>query len=173
MAEVGSVNYPTVDAADLGGYPVMDTSISYEEPSAGFTEVTEDLYYSDGSLGTLKIPAIGVNVKIHEGTDKAQLAKGAGHFTDTSMWYGNVCVAAHNRGTNAYFGKIHTLEPGDVVTLTTQLGTRDYVVSTVEKVSETDTSATAATSDNRLTLYTCVRNEREFRWCVTCVEQTL
>lgn len=173
VAEVGSVNYPTVDASDLGGYPVMDASISYMEPVAGFTEVTDDLYYSDGSLGTLEIPAIGVSVKIHEGTDKAQLAKGAGHFTDTSIWYGNVALAAHNRGTNAYFGKIHTLEPGDTVSLTTQLGTRNYVVSSVEKVSETDTSATAATSDNRLTLYTCVRDEREFRWCVTCVEQAL
>lgn len=49
VAEVGSVNYPTVDVTSMGGYPVMDTSISYTESSAGFTEVTDDLYYSDGN----------------------------------------------------------------------------------------------------------------------------
>ena len=32
-------------------------------------------------------------MKIVEGTDSTQLAKGAGHFTDTSIWDGNVCVA--------------------------------------------------------------------------------
>ena len=35
---------------------------------------------------------------------------------------------------------------------------------------ETDTSGTASTTDNRITLYTCVRDERDFRWKVTAVE---
>jgi len=73
--------------------------------SVGFTDVTADSYYNNGSLGTLKIPAIGVNSKIVEGTSTASLAKGIGHFKDTSIWAGNVCLAAHNRGTNAIFGK--------------------------------------------------------------------
>ena len=34
-----------------------------------------------------------------------------------------------------------------------------------------DTSGTAATTDNRLTLYTCVRDQREYRWQVQAVEQ--
>ena len=122
-------------------------------------------------VGSVNYPAIGLSVKVYQGTDSKTLAKGAGHFTDTSIWDGNVCVAAHNRGVNAHFGKIHTLEPGDTVTLTTKLGTRSYAVTSVEKVSETDTSGTAATSDNRITLYTCVRDERDFRWKVTALEQ--
>ena len=40
----------------------------------------------------------------------------------------------------------------------------------VEKVLETDTSGTAATTDNRLTLYTCVRDQRAYRWQVQAVE---
>lgn len=136
----------------------------------GYTEVTDDLYYSGGYLGTLKIPAIDLSVKIYQGTDSKTLAKGAGHFTETSIWTGNVAIAAHNRGASSYFGEIHTLEAGDKITLTTKLGTRTYEVVSVSKVSETDRSSLADTPDNCLTLYTCVRNERDQRWCVRAVE---
>ena len=135
--------------------------------SSGYTEVTDDLYYKNGSLGTLEIPAIGLTVDIFEGTDAATLKRGAGHFEDTSIWDGNVGFAAHNRGANSYFGKIHTLELGDRITLTTKLGTRTYEVTSVSKVSETDRSALAASQSNVITLYTCVRDQRDFRWCVT------
>ena len=141
-----------------------------ESTSSGYTEVTDDLYYKDGSLGTLEIPAIGLTVDIFEGTDAATLKRGAGHFEDTSIWDGNVGFAAHNRGANSYFGKIHTLELGDRIPLTTRLGTRTYEVTSVSKVSETDRSALAASQSNVITLYTCVRDERDFRWCVTGAE---
>ena len=142
------------------------TSVS----SAGYTEVTSDLYYAAGHLGTLKIPAIGLTVKVYEGTDSKTLARGAGHFEDTSIWDGNVAFAGHNRGVNNHFGKIHTLELGDEITLTTKLGTRAYEVVSVSKVLETDRSGLAATTENMITLYTCVMNQRDYRWCVRAVE---
>lgn len=176
--QIGSVNYPAVDNSSqtsgssitMTQIPGSPSNIVQNGTTVGFTEVTDDLYYSGGHLGTLKIPAIGLSVKVYQGTDGKTLAKGAGHFTETSIWAGNICIAGHNRGVNAHFGKIHTLEPGDTVTLTTKLGTRTYAVSSVEKVSETDTSGTASTTDNRITLYTCVRDEQDFRWKVTAVE---
>ena len=151
-----------------GGSP---TDIAQGSTGSGYTEVTEDLYYADGSLGTLKIPAIGLSVKVVQGTDSAALKKGAGHFTNTSIWDGNACFASHNRGTNNYFGKIHTLEMGDTIILTTVLGTRTYAVTSVEKVGVNDSSGTAATTDNRVTLYTCVMDQPEYRWCVTAIQQ--
>ena len=138
--------------------------------SGGYTEVTEDSYYKDGHLGTLKIPAIDLTVKIYQGTGSATLKKGAGHFTNTSIWDGNTCFAAHNRGANSYFGEIHTLENGDRITLTTKEGTRTYAVTSVAKISETDNSMLESTSDNCITLFTCVRDQREYRWCVRAVE---
>ena len=177
---------PSLDGIEMpAGSPGSSTGSSYvSAPGAsevtittpttttsGYTEVTDDLYYSDGSLGTLKIPAIGLTVKVYQGTDSAALKKGAGHFTDTSIWDGNACFAGHNRGVNNHFGKIHTLEAGDTITLTTLLGTRTYAVTSVEKVSVTDSSGTAATTDNRVTLYTCVMNQPEYRWCVTAIQQ--
>ena len=152
-------------------YPTVSTGTSWAGTTTAFTAVTSDLYYSGGHLGTLKIPAIDLTVKVYEGTGSSTLAKGAGHFTDTSLWDGNCCIAAHNRGTNSYFGDIHTLTMGDTITWTTKLGTRTYEVVSVSKVKETDTGGTAATSDNRLTLYTCVRDERDYRWMVQAVER--
>ncbi len=151
-----------------GGSP---TDIAQGSTSGGYTEVTDDLYYSNGSLGTLKIPAINLTVKVYQGTDSAALKKGAGHFTNTSIWDGNVCFAGHNRGVNNHFGKIHTLEAGDTITLTTALGTRTYAVTSVEKVSVNDSSGTAPTTDNRVTLYTCVMDQPEYRWKVTAIQQ--
>lgn len=167
---VGVVGNPTVYAPD----PVNGASVTSEleveysgvHSTVQFTAVTDNLYYSGGYLGTLKIPAIDLNVKIYEGTGSSPLSKGAGHFTDTSIWDGNVALAGHNRGVTNHFGKIHTLELGDRITLTTKLGTRTYEVVSVAQVSETDTSALSVTAENYITLYTCVRDQRDLRWCV-------
>ena len=156
--------------ASGGVTPGSTVSGGSYQPTVLFTEVTGDLYYKNGSLGRLEIPALDLSVRIYQGTDSKTLAKGVGHFEDTSIWEGNVCLAAHNRGANSYFGQIHTLDIGDRITLTTKLGTRTYKVTDVSKVSETDRSGLADSGENMLTLYTCVRNQRDQRWCVTAVE---
>ena len=157
---------------DSSGYPTMDTGAFWAGGSyIGFTEVTSDLYYSDGSLGALQIPSLGVNVKVYQGTDGDTLYKGAGHFEDTSIWAGNVAVAAHNRGVNFYFAKIHTLNVGDTIILTTKLGTRTYAVTSVTKIYVNDISGLGTSGTNMITLYTCVSDHPEYRWCVRGVEQ--
>ena len=181
MAGAGTVNGSTVSVTPPSTGTLPSTSIGdTSAPSAGssggsfatagFTEVTSALYYSDSSLGTLKIPSIGLTVKIFQGTDSAALAKGAGHFTETSIWTGNVALAGHNRGVNEHFGKIHTLRAGDIITLTTALGTRTYAVTGVNKVSVNDTSGLDVSSTNMVTLYTCVMDQPAYRWCVTAME---
>lgn len=165
-----SVALPSVEGATMLAPMVVETpTVSY--PVTAYTAVTSDLYYSGGYLATLQIPRLGVNVKVYQGTDSTQLAKGAGHFPGTSIWDGNVAVAGHNRGTNCYFGDIHRLAQGDAIILTTKLGKRTYAVTGVFEVEETDSSMLAATPDNCITLYTCVRNESAYRWCVRAVEK--
>ena len=156
--------------ASGGVTPGSTVSGGSYQPSVLFTDVTSDLYYKNGSLGKIEIPTLGLSVRIYQGTDSKTLVKGVGHFEDTSIWEGNVCLAAHNRGANSCFGRIHTLDIGDKITLTTKLGTRTYKVTDVSKVSETDRSGLADSAENMLTLYTCVRNQRDQRWCVTAVE---
>ena len=127
------------------------------------------MYYSNGSLGTLKIPSIGLTVGVYEGTGDAPLLKGAGHFEGASIWDGNIPIAGHNRGVRNDFGKIHTLQSGDIITFTTVLGTRTYAVTGVSKVSVYDTSGLSPSAANMITLYTCVENQPAYRWCVTAV----
>ena len=160
----GAIDMPT------SSYPTNSAPVNNTPSGTEYTDVTSDLYYNNGSLGTLKIPAIGLTVKVVQGTDSKALAKGAGHFTNTSIWDGNVALAGHNRGVTNHFGKIHTLSTGDTITLTTKLGTRTYSVTSVMKVGETDNSMLAATTENCITLFTCVRDERDYRWCVRAVE---
>ncbi len=131
-----------------------------------YTAVTNELYYSNGHLGTLKIPAIGLTVKVYQGTDSDALRKGAGHFASTSIWDGNVAIAGHNRGVTNHFGKIHTLNIGDTIQLTTQLGTRSYEVYSVSKISVDDISVLNDSTENIITLITCVMNQPDYRWCV-------
>ena len=159
-----------VGSVGSSGFPTVDSGSSTGGQTTAFTEVTSGFYYSNGSLGTLKIPSIGLTVGVYEGTGSAPLLKGAGHFEGTSIWNGNIAVAAHNRGVRNDFGKIHTLKSGDTITFTTALGTRIYAVTSVSKVSVNDTSGLSATQDNQITLYTCVMNQPAYRWCVKAVE---
>ena len=85
-------------------------------------------------------------------------------------WDGNVCFAAHNRGSASNFGQIHTLKTGDRIEFTTKLGTRIYEVYFVGQVHETDTSRLGRTYENIVTLYTCVRDVRTQRWRVQARE---
>ena len=170
---VGGLTTGTVSGT--GGVTVLPSNEaeggSWSYLPVGYTAVTSDLYYSGGYLATLKIPTLGLSVKVYQGTGADALRKGAGHFANTSIWEGNVAIAGHNRGVNNHFGQIHTLTVGDTITYTTKLGTRSYTVTSVSKVLETDTSGTTASSDNRLTLYTCVRDQSVYRWMVCAVER--
>lgn len=150
----------------IPGTMYEDDYYYYEEEPA-FTKVTSSMYYSGGHLGTLKIPELDLSVKIYEGTTNSVLAKGVGHFKDSSIWNGNVCLAAHNRGTNDYFGEIHELDYGDTIKLTTKKGSRSYKVYSIKKISVNDTSRLQGTADNIITLITCVKNQADdYRWCV-------
>lgn len=146
----------------------IDTDI-YEDYYTydAFTEVDDDMYYSGGYIAKLSIPDIDLSVKVYEGTTNSVLSKGVGHFKETSIWDGNVCLASHNRGTGAYFSDIHELDLGATIKLTTKLGTRKYEVYSIEKISVDDTSDLQNTSDNIITLITCVKNQSDYyRWCV-------
>lgn len=161
----GNVTTSTGNSIYIPGTVKNDDKYYYEEEA--FTQVTSSMYYSGGYLGTLKIPELNLSVKIYEGTANSVLKKGVGHFKDTSIWNGNVCLAAHNRGANDYFGEIHNLNYGDTIKLTTKKGTRTYKVFNVEKISVNDTSNLQGTSDNIITLITCVKNQADYyRWCV-------
>ena len=160
----GAAFYPPAESTSAVLPEVESTTAS-----SPFT-LPDGLYYSNGSIGQLKIPRLGVNVKVYESESLENLAKGAGHFKSTSCWDGNVGIAGHNRGVTQHFGQIHTLKSGDKITYTTKLGTRTYEVFFVGQIEETDFSRLGRTDSNQITLITCVRDVRNMRWCVQARE---
>ena len=80
-------------------------------------------------------------------------------------------MCGHNRGAKYNIGTIKNLKQGDVITYTTIYGTRTYEVTMVKTISNTDWSYLQSTSDNRITLTTCVDNQPSQRICVQAVEK--
>jgi sortase A len=82
------------------------------------------------SLTRIKIPAIGVDVVVVEGTGSDALRAGAGHYVDTRLPCedGNVAIAGHRTTYGRPFANIDLLKPGDTVTLETPIGACTYQV---------------------------------------------
>ena len=138
-----------------------------EQPTSGITTPTLDtarMYYADGSIGTLYVSSTKKTIKVYEGEDLSNLKIGAGHFSSTSAWDGNVALCGHNRGNYAYFSFVKNLKIGDTVTYTTKYGSRTYEVFSKEKIDEYDHSLLGWSSENILTLITCIENTPSQRW---------
>lgn len=120
------------------------------------------------AIGTLEIPKINLNAPISEGVDWDTIAINIGHFSNSSVWDGNIALAAHNRGSQVehYFENINQLEKGDLIIYKSEMGERRYKVDSIREIEYTDWSVTENTKDNRITLITCVTNKPEVRLCV-------
>lgn len=147
--------------------PTVPTTPTYQPPA--YTSA-EGMAYKDGHIGTIKIPSLKIDMKLWEGETNASMRKGLGHYSSTSAWDGNVGACGHNRGTKYAIGAIKNLKQGDTITYTTMYGTRTYAVTLVKTISNTDWSYLQATSDNRLTLTTCLADHPESRVVVQAVE---
>lgn len=153
-----------------GFYDVPSGSISSVKPSVLAYTSVDGTERKDGSIGTLKIPSLNINMKVWEGETRASMAKGLGHYSSTSGWDGNVGICGHNRGAKYSIGSIRNLEIGDTITYSTVYGTRTYAVILVKTISDSDWSYLQATADNRITITTCLANQPSKRMCVQAVE---
>ena len=138
------------------------------ESGAGIFTPPSAILQNGGILGTLRF--LGNTVTVYEGTSNSSMAKGAGHFTGTSVWNGNSCFAGHNRGANAWFRDVKDLKNGDIITYSTSLGTRTYRVTSIRIVSVNDFTPLSGSSQNMLTLVTCLANEPDVRLIAQAVE---
>lgn len=143
-----------------------------EEQSASGNLVQTQINNGD-IIGTLTIPQILLaDAPIKESTELDVLSEAIGHFTSTSIYSGNIGLAAHNSGDTEklYFKNLHKLEKGSEIYYQTDFGTKRYVVEVKEIIDETDFSYLQQTKDNRITLITCVNNQPTKRLCIQAVE---
>ncbi len=163
----GPLTELVIDGTGGSGTTVTPSTPGVQQP--GYTSV-QGMAYKNGSIGTVKIPKLGISVPVWEGESTASMAKGLGHYSSTSAWDGNVGACGHNRGAKYNIGAIKNLVAGDTITYTTIYGTRTYAVSMVKIIANNDWSYLQGTADNRITLTTCLENHPESRVMVQAVE---
>ncbi len=158
-------------SGNLGGTTMSDSGVLISTSLFAQESVnTTPLYYDDGSIGILSIPKLKLSVRVFEGETVDSMKRGVGHFEFTSVWDGNVAFAGHNRGASDYFGGVKNLANSDIITYETKYGIRRYEVYNKVKISDTDYSYLGWTSENIVTLITCVENSPNQRWCVQARE---
>jgi sortase A len=105
-------------------------------------------------LAVLRIPRLGLEVPVLEGTDEWTLDRAVGHIEGTPGPgdEGNVGLAGHRDG---YFRVLKDIAPGDVLELSLPGAVQHFRVDRLSIVSPEDTSVLAASGGRRLTLVTC------------------
>jgi len=144
------------------------------QPETGVFTTAQSLERADGSIGVLEIPAIRLSASVFESDDNMEdMEKGIAHFPSTSAFEGNVGMSSHNinpNGSAGYFLNLYKLGEGDIITYITDIGTRNYTVSSISAISEEDWSMLGFTDDNRITLITCISGQPDKRLCIQAKE---
>lgn len=83
-----------------------------------------------GAVAQIRIPSIGVDDIVVNGTSRDDLRKGPGHYPDTPLpgETGNAAIAGHRTTYGAPFGRLDELSIGDLILFRTLTGTYTYEV---------------------------------------------
>jgi sortase A len=105
-------------------------------------------------LAVLRIPGIGLEVPVLEGTDDETLDRAVGHISGTAApgEPGNVAIAGHRDG---FFRALKDLKVGDALELETLAGKQQYDIETLTVVDPSDVQVLDPTPEPVLTLVTC------------------
>ena len=166
-----------VAALGLLGYPAftnwqhdrLQSRLRNNLKSEALAQSYRNRNLKDGdALTRIKIPALGVDTVVVEGTTPSALRAGAGHYPQTPLPCdaGNVAIAGHRTTYGKPFANIDQLKPGDSIILETPIGTCTYEVSKAPRpnpdlaaayvVAPTDFSVIAQDpSKSELTLTSC------------------
>jgi sortase A len=108
-------------------------------------------------VGDVRIPKIGINQVVVEGTNTPDLRKGPGHYTGTPLpgQSGNASIAGHRTTYGHPFYNLDGVKVGDPIVLTTLQGIFVYDTTKAWVVSPNDTTVIKNAFANILTLTTC------------------
>lgn len=109
------------------------------------------------AIGRLRVPRLGVNMVLVEGTDAGSLKKGPGRDPRTFMpGEGKlVYIAGHRTTYSAPLARIDALRNGDRVTVEMPYGTFVYVVSRRRIVDDEDLSVLTSGPGEEVALQAC------------------
>jgi sortase A len=108
-------------------------------------------------IGDIRIPVIGINQVVVEGTNTPDLRKGPGHYIGTPLpgQGGNASIAGHRTTYGHPFYNLDSVKVGDPIVLTTLQGIFVYDATKSWVVSPTDTDVVKNVFADILSLTTC------------------
>lgn len=119
----------------------------------------------------IEIPKINLVAPIAEGTSTNIMNEYVGHFAETPKNKGNIGLAAHNRGYKInYFRDLKLLQKGDLIIYTYNGEISKYSVNELGIIKDTDWSKLESSSQDKLTLITCLEDEPEYRRYIQAVK---
>ncbi len=147
---------------ELAGQPGPPTTTGDLPPATTTTAAPLPPPPAGEPIGIIRIPKIGLDKVVVEGTTVADLRKGPGHYTGTPMpgQQGNAAIAGHRTTYGAPFADLDQLGEGDLISVQTLAGRFDYRVMPdgvfVVSPSQTEVLDPPADEDAAiLTLTTC------------------
>ena len=119
----------------------------------------------------IEIPKINLVAPIAEGTSANIMNEYVGHFEETPKNKGNIGLAAHNRGYKInYFQNLKLLQKGDLIIYTYNGEISKYSVNELGIIKDIDWSKLESSSQDKLTLITCLEDEPEYRRYIQAVK---
>jgi len=108
-------------------------------------------------IGRVKIPAIGLDTVLVQGTDTGTLQKGPGHYPETKLpgQGSTIGIAGHRTTYLAPFRKINELRRGDEVVVELPYGKFTYEVDRIRIVEPSDVQIVRDVGYEQLVLTAC------------------
>jgi sortase A len=111
-----------------------------------------------GAMAIVRIPKIGLDMVVVQGTTVDDLKKGPGHYANTAFpWqqHGRVGIAGHRTTYARPFWSLDELGAGDEIVLVTEFGSFHYRVTGSRVILPTERWVLARTRKPTLVLTTC------------------
>lgn len=140
-----------------------DTSIDIDSLIVKDEKFTTEYETKNGEkytiIGTLRIPKINIEYDILSSTSVALLKVSLNRYWGGNPnQVGNMCIVGHNYLDSRFFGRLHTLNNGDVIEITDSYGgTLKYYVYDKFVADPYDTRCTSqlTNGEKEITLITC------------------
>jgi sortase A len=128
-----------------------------EKKLHALADVFADHVETGQGIGRIKIPSIGLDIVVVQGTDTSSLQKGPGHYPLTAFpaQGKTIGIAGHRTTYLAPFRNINDIADGDQITLEMPYGTFTYTVQKHEVVDPSDVGIVDNVGYERLVLTAC------------------
>jgi len=141
-----------VPTRSLPDSPAVDTTLWAKGRIEKYNESLSHQFAAP--LAVLRIPKIGLEVPVLDGTDELTLNRAVGRIAGTATieTMGNLGIAGHRDG---YFRGLKDVVVGDEIALETLTGTLHFAIEDISIVMPTDVHVLAPTERPTITLVGC------------------